>query len=638
MEIKKVLVIFKTHLDIGFTDFAQNVKQKYFDVFIPGAVKTADALRESGEDARFKWTTGSWLIHEYLRNNPGESGNEVRRAIKNGDICWHGLPCTTHTEIMNKELFSYALSLSEELDKQFGKKTIAAKMTDVPGHTKAIIPYLKKAGIELLHIGVNPASAVPDVPEIFRWQADNGDKITVIYNGEYGNFTKLGDSGVALYFAHTLDNIGGPAPEDVIATFKSLREEVPGAEIVAAELNDAAIVLREIEDTLPVVKEEIGDSWIHGTATDPKKLSQFKAAQRYYSDMPASENKDNLARGHHFIPEHTWGLDEKTHLNENKNYSKDAFNSRRHLSNYQKMEESWNEQRRFLYDAINDMTGADKDKLLYLMSEYQRNELPVDGFNKITPDTDISIDGGVIRFTDSGAISKLQINNKSVADEKHLLCDLLYEIFSYDEYMRFHKRYHRIEDDWAYQDFTKMGCEDAVTEYSAHKPSARIYQNANTFIVKYTFDEYATEKYGAPRILDLLININDTRISFDLAWFRKDAIRVAESLSFGFNPIGTNRRISKLGALVSPDSVVSRGNRNLHATDNGIYFDELSIVSLDAAVVAPGKPHLVDFPDEIPSPDEGFYFNLYNNTWGTNFPMWYSEDARFRFSLDLYGG
>jgi hypothetical protein len=26
------------------------------------------------------------------------------------------------------------------------------------------------------------------------------------------------------------------------------------------------------------------------------------------------------------------------------------------------------------------------------------------------------------------------------------------------------------------------------------------------------------------------------------------------------------------------------------------------------------------------------HFNLYNNVWGTNFPMWYEDDARFRFS------
>ena len=27
------------------------------------------------------------------------------------------------------------------------------------------------------------------------------------------------------------------------------------------------------------------------------------------------------------------------------------------------------------------------------------------------------------------------------------------------------------------------------------------------------------------------------------------------------------------------------------------------------------------------------YFNLYNNVWNTNFPMWYEDDALFRFSI-----
>ena len=171
MEVKKVLIIFKTHLDIGFTDFASVVKQKYFDVFIPNAIRTASELRERKADATFKWTTGSWLISEYLREyGATEKGDALRTAILQGDICWHGLPCTTHTEIMTKELFEYGLSLSRKLDTEFGVHTIAAKMTDVPGHTKSVIPLLKKAGIELLHIGVNPASAVPDLPEIFRWQ------------------------------------------------------------------------------------------------------------------------------------------------------------------------------------------------------------------------------------------------------------------------------------------------------------------------------------------------------------------------------------------------------------------------------------------------------------------------------------
>ena len=29
------------------------------------------------------------------------------------------------------------------------------------------------------------------------------------------------------------------------------------------------------------------------------------------------------------------------------------------------------------------------------------------------------------------------------------------------------------------------------------------------------------------------------------------------------------------------------------------------------------------------------HFNLVNNLWGTNFVMWYEDDARFRFSLTV---
>src|SRR5205814_5985338 len=62
----KVHLIFKTHLDIGFTDFAANVVANYFSHYIPKAIEVARTLREEGCAERFVWTTGSWLIYEYL--------------------------------------------------------------------------------------------------------------------------------------------------------------------------------------------------------------------------------------------------------------------------------------------------------------------------------------------------------------------------------------------------------------------------------------------------------------------------------------------------------------------------------------------------------------------------------------------
>jgi hypothetical protein len=65
--IKTVHVVFKTHLDIGFTDYARSVTARYMNEYIPAAIDIARQMREEGGKERFLWTTGAWLIHEYLK-------------------------------------------------------------------------------------------------------------------------------------------------------------------------------------------------------------------------------------------------------------------------------------------------------------------------------------------------------------------------------------------------------------------------------------------------------------------------------------------------------------------------------------------------------------------------------------------
>jgi hypothetical protein len=95
-----------------------------------------------------------------------------------------------------------------------------------------------------------------------------------------------------------------------------------------------------------------------------------------------------------------------------------------------------------------------------------------------------------------------------------------------------------------------------------------------------------------------------------------------------------------MGRLVSPLDVVPNGNRKLHGVGEGVFYYEedrpkLNIQTLDAPLVAPGDPSLLDFNNEQPRLENGMHFNLYNNVWGTNFPMWYDEPARFRFNLNF---
>ena len=637
MAIKKVLVLFKTHLDKGFTDFSANVVEKYMESFIPASVQVAKELRESGGDARLVWTTGSWLVHEYLRTHKGPEGDEVREAIKNGDVRWHGLPCTTHTELMPKSLFEYGLSLSQRLDKQFGKKTIAAKMTDVPGHTKAMIPSMKKVGIEFLHIGVNPASTVPSVPTLFRWQADNGDMINVMYQGAYGDFDEIGNTGVAICFAHTGDNQGVQSPDVIIDKFKSLREKLPEAEIVAADLNDVALVVREIEDTLPIITDEIGDSWIHGVGTDPKKVSGFRALCRLYEELPDGDDKETLARGLIMVPEHTWGLNIHVNLGDHEHYDRDSFNEFRKIApNFQRLEASWQEQRAYLTDAVAGLSEENRQKALKLLAESVRPNGQKRYAAEIPCETEINLNGFTLKFNKQGEIVHLEKDGRVIADKKHRLFSLMYEQFCANDYKRFYTQYNRCDETWAREDFTKPGIETGTDCYMRFEPlSANVYPILDKLLVRYSFPQKAHKECGCPLLFDVIISSENDEIVFDLAWFAKPANRVAEGLWVGFRPIATNKKISKMGQLIDPKCVVENGQCRLHATDFGVVYDELSIESIDTALVAPQEPSLLNFCNIKPLDSDGINFNLFNNMWGTNFPMWYEEDARFRFVLKL---
>jgi hypothetical protein len=167
--MKKVIVVSKTHLDIGFTDFAENIKNKYIKEFIPSAIALANEVNKNDEK-NFVWTTGSWILREALKYSDENNKQKLLEAIKNGNIVPHGLPFTIHTELLDVNTLEYGLSIVDELDLIRDKKTISAKMTDVPGHTKGLVTLLHKKGIKLLHIGVNGASAIPEVPECFLWR------------------------------------------------------------------------------------------------------------------------------------------------------------------------------------------------------------------------------------------------------------------------------------------------------------------------------------------------------------------------------------------------------------------------------------------------------------------------------------
>ena len=81
-------------------------------------------------------------------------------------------------------------------------RTVGAKMSDVPGHTKGMIPILKRNGVRFLHLGINPATPVPP---LFHRKCGK-DESRVMYEKDYGEVADF--ENFKVYFAHTGDNRG----------------------------------------------------------------------------------------------------------------------------------------------------------------------------------------------------------------------------------------------------------------------------------------------------------------------------------------------------------------------------------------------------------------------------------------------
>jgi hypothetical protein len=663
--VQKIHLIFKTHLDVGFTDYAAVVLDHYFKNYIPAAIRVARQMRESDRPERFIWTTGSFLIYEYLERGTPVERKQMEEAILAGEIAWHALPFTTHTELMDADLFRFGLSLSAELDRRFGKTTIAAKMTDVPGHTRGIIPLLAEAGVIFLHIGVNPGSTVPGVPPLFRWRDPSGAEIIVMYESGYGSAFTIEGIEDSLAFGHTGDNLGPQSTEQVLDVYTEVRKKFPTVEIFASTLDAFASKLSPIRASLPVIDQEIGDTWIHGVGSDPIKVSRFKELSRlreaWLAERPALADDERFkvfSRRLLMVPEHTWGMDEKTYLGDHTSYSAKDFTAARGKPNFQKFQSSWVEKRAYPQEAVNALEdlpqAADARKHLQAIRPVKPD---LSAWSPLLNPGDKQVAYGYcLRFDPlTGALISL-ISEAGTYDwaapDGHPLGWLRYQTFSAADYERFFNQYilpSERNNGWAREDFTKPGLELAAPQARFWQPKvmasfSRRISEESSFLFHLVGEPHSIADYGCPQDfwLEYRLGSHLTGLQIELQWFHKPACRMPEALWFSFLPClaeKTDWRIEKLGQEISPVEVVPFGNRHLHASGKYVIWlnqiNRLKIISLDAPLVAPGKPSLLDFNNELPQIGDGMHFNLLNNLWGTNFPMWFEEDCRFRFDLSL---
>ena len=64
--VEEVIVVYKTHFDIGFTDLARNVVASYRAGMIDKALDVVERTRNLPPEARFVWTMPGWPMAQIL--------------------------------------------------------------------------------------------------------------------------------------------------------------------------------------------------------------------------------------------------------------------------------------------------------------------------------------------------------------------------------------------------------------------------------------------------------------------------------------------------------------------------------------------------------------------------------------------
>ena len=551
-QLKNVHVVFMNHLDVGYngipkTGFINNVLNTYFVEYFPRAIKLANEMENIDPDSRFIYTTHSWLLYLYLNcpknfvlNNitlycpTPEEVQAMEQALKSGHVTWHAGPMNMQVELMTSYLIEMAVGMSNELNEKYKCCSQVWSLRDVPGMTGAAVPTLVKNKVKAVSVGVNPGSAPPAVPKLFQWQPYNNNMtndtiIAMWHPGGYplnpgGSLSSPGgisimdsviaaEDGEALVFAFRTDNSGPPTSIAEIQTiFNVLREQYPGAKVFASTMDNFVNAISI--SSLPIVYGEIGDTWIQGIASDPRKMALYRAVARALtmcnSAIPRtcqhySVNLPPFTPHLMKLPEHTWGLPS---VHTTANWSNADFQKVKSSPAFINAEQSWLEQRQFFNITQELILGDIKEDIRSFFVEAMKDlQVPLPdmaNFISVDPSSTFKIKSNAsISFGSDGSIVLFDImfNSRmySLADNDHRLGTFSYHTYNETDFKLMNSQY----DYYGNAGYDKPNSTASASPKSAvyHFPMTALYRSSkddSIFLVELTGDPIAHTYYGGP--------------------------------------------------------------------------------------------------------------------------------------------
>ena len=641
--LRELIVATKSHVDIGFTEPEAKVLHDACRWLLPSAAEQARRMRETGDG--FCWVVPAYLAELALEWLDGEDLRRVEVGFASGDIAWHALPFTTHTELLDEGLLEAMMNVSRRLDARFGKHTTCAKLTDVPGHTLALVRALSRAGIQCLHIGVNWMSSAPEIPPLARWCDGAGNEVVLSINPKgYGGEIRIPGEDRAFLWDMVGDNMEVPSEHDIRAALAARRAANPGTVVRGGRPEDwAGPDLLSRARNLPVVEADLGDSWIFGTGSDPWKMQRFRELVRLRKEwlvaqrlQPASPVLVRFDRELLLVAEHTWGgavaawtMHDRTH------WTNTDFAQIRERGCWQALAASWQEQRDHVTKAIAALEDAKlRGEAQVACEACAPKAFERAGWQAVDASAEHDFNGVRVRLDKRGAVVSL---HDRIERADGAIGRLRYQTFDAADCRRAVAEYCSWQAEWLLEEFTKMGLDGAAAVSRWWEP--RIvggWRRDDSLALELAFDETAVRQAGAPRRVVLYYQVRPGRLECRVDWFEKYPTRLPEALWWTFQPrVADPRawRVDKAGRWIDPGSVPRKGGRWLHGVQRGARNGAVELRTRDAHLLAVGEPLLYRFPDRDVDATGGLHLNLVNNCWGTNFPQWCGDDLSFRATL-----
>ena len=166
------------------------------------------------------------------------------------------------------------------------------------------------------------------------------------------------DSDLAVAVEMRGDNQGPHSVEEITKIYADLRKQFPHAQVTAANLSEIAAAVEPYRSRLPVVTQEIGDTWIYGVPSDPIKVARYREVARLRKEwldqgkFRVGDSIDRaLLRRLALCAEHTWGVDTKR-LKDYQHYTPKDLPAALDLPEFRVAETSWAEKRKNIDDGV----------------------------------------------------------------------------------------------------------------------------------------------------------------------------------------------------------------------------------------------------------------------------------------------